>query len=256
MPKILIICSIERKDSGLFDFLKNQDYNLVFITADSEKNVATLDSVDLILCDINRLDKNPFECLAKIKEHFPQKTPVMMTFGETDNPSQLIIQSIDAGCADFINLPINQASFLNRVQSSLFKSYRANIRLSEDKLELFRHLIDESNDALFVIEPETSHFLDCNKKACDNLGYTRKEILQLGVINIEGALPKLELWQEHVNAVKKNGSMFLLGRHIRKNGTSFPVEVSIRYIETKDKNYIVASVRNVDELKEYTIDAT
>jgi PAS domain S-box-containing protein len=37
-------------------------------------------------------------------------------------------------------------------------------------LELFRSLIDQSNDAVEVVDPETLRFLDVNEKACKDLG--------------------------------------------------------------------------------------
>jgi len=41
-------------------------------------------------------------------------------------------------------------------------------RLEED-LDLFRTLINQSNDAIFIVDPETSRILYVNRKACANL---------------------------------------------------------------------------------------
>ncbi|MBL8092239.1 MAG: PAS domain S-box protein, partial [Anaerolineales bacterium] len=48
---------------------------------------------------------------------------------------------------------------------------------AEAELIEFRKLMDESNDAIFVIDPETSRYLDFNQTACELFGYTRKELL-------------------------------------------------------------------------------
>jgi len=44
--------------------------------------------------------------------------------------------------------------------------------------------------------------------------------------------------------------MFIEGRHKRKNQTTFPVEVSIKYILQNERNYIVAVARDISERKQ------
>ena len=41
---------------------------------------------------------------------------------------------------------------------------------------MFRTLVDQSNDAIKVVDPETLRFLDVNEKACSALGYSREEL--------------------------------------------------------------------------------
>jgi PAS domain S-box-containing protein len=40
-------------------------------------------------------------------------------------------------------------------------------------------------DAIEVVDPETFRFLDVNEKACTALGYSREELLALGVLDID-----------------------------------------------------------------------
>ena len=53
----------------------------------------------------------------------------------------------------------------------------AERKKAEEMLRLFRNLIERSNDCIFAIEPQWGRFLDATTKACDSLGYTRKELL-------------------------------------------------------------------------------
>ena len=55
-------------------------------------------------------------------------------------------------------------------------------RTAGRSLRLFRALIDHSNDAVEVVDPETLRFLDVNEKACQDLGYTREELLGFTVL--------------------------------------------------------------------------
>jgi PAS domain S-box-containing protein len=52
-------------------------------------------------------------------------------------------------------------------------------------LKLFRALVDQSNDAIEVIDPVSLRFLDVNEKACSALGYSREELLSLTVFDID-----------------------------------------------------------------------
>src|SRR5579864_4642504 len=58
-------------------------------------------------------------------------------------------------------------------------------REGERSLKLFRTLVDQSNDEVQVIDPETLRFLDVNEKACKDLGYTREELLSMTVLDID-----------------------------------------------------------------------
>jgi PAS domain S-box-containing protein len=120
---------------------------------------------------------------------------------------------------------------------------------AEERLRLFRNLINKSNDAIFVDDPETGHILDINDKACSNLGYTREELLNMRVFDIEAVLPDYVSWEEHVKEVKRKGYTVLEGRNRRKDGTTFPVEVNVSHIVIGENSYMVAVVRDITERK-------
>ena len=120
-------------------------------------------------------------------------------------------------------------------------------RESERSLKLFRALIDQSNDAVEVVDPETLRLLDVNEKACKDLGYSREELLSLSVYDIdpnarEGWEAKLreKLWDE--------GSLLTETIHQRKDGSTFPVETSLKFVKL-DRSYVVAVSRDISERK-------
>ena len=69
----------------------------------------------------------------------------------------------------------------------------------ETDLELFRDLINKSNDAIFVNDPQTGLFIFVNDKACASLGYDRQELLKMNVMDIETIFPDNFSWQTHVD---------------------------------------------------------
>lgn len=121
---------------------------------------------------------------------------------------------------------------------------------SEEKLLLFRNLIDRSNDAIFVNEIETGLILDANDKAYKNLGYTREELFNMRVKDIDDVLPDNFSWKEHLKEINEKGYRVLEGRHRRKDGSTFPVEINANIIDLGKQSYMVAVARDITERKQ------
>ncbi|HZX33166.1 MAG TPA: PAS domain S-box protein [Rhodocyclaceae bacterium] len=115
------------------------------------------------------------------------------------------------------------------------------------KLELFRTLVDNSSDAIEVLDPATLRFLDVNETDCRELGYSRDEMLSMTVHHID---PTVATESDSVvqRRLRETGSAVFEGVHIRKDGSRFPVEVSVQRVEL-DKPYLLAVVRNITERK-------
>ena len=120
----------------------------------------------------------------------------------------------------------------------------------ETDLELFRDLINKSNDAIFVNDPQTGLFIFVNDKACASLGYDRQELLKMNVMDIETIFPDNFSWQTHVDELRQRVSHMLEGIHKRKNGTTFPVEANVSYVVLNTREYMVAVVRDITERKQ------
>ncbi|HXX57511.1 MAG TPA: PAS domain S-box protein [Thermodesulfovibrionales bacterium] len=117
----------------------------------------------------------------------------------------------------------------------------------ETNLDILRDLINKSNDAIFVNDPRTGLFIFVNDRACASLGYDREELLKIGVMDIETSFPDTSLWQSHVNELRQRSGLILEGIHKRKDGTTFPVEANISYVELNTREYMVAVVRDITE---------
>jgi len=118
---------------------------------------------------------------------------------------------------------------------------------TEDSLRLFRALVDQSNDTIEVVDPETLRFLDVNERACMDHGFTREELLSMSVHDID---PNVRLNEARDRLeLEKSGFLMVESVHKRKDGSTFPVEVAIRSIQL-DRRYDVAVVRNITQRKE------
>jgi len=118
---------------------------------------------------------------------------------------------------------------------------------AEKSSRLFRMLIDQSSDAIEVIDPETLRFIDINGKACVDLGYCREELLSMRVCDIDPHIDDGTC--QRVNAeLRDTGSAVFESLHRRKDRSIFPVEVSLKQVEL-DRIYRVAVARDITERK-------
>ncbi len=123
-------------------------------------------------------------------------------------------------------------------------------KLAEEKLQQFRALIDQSNDAIYVIDQETSCYVDFNTKAYRSLGYTAEELANIGVINVALHVPNLQVWHRRVELVREQSGLVFETMYRRKDGSIFPVEVSSRMLTHGQRSYMVAGVRDLTERKQ------
>jgi len=124
----------------------------------------------------------------------------------------------------------------------------AELKQATDKLRLFRTLIDQSNDCIFILEPKWGRFLDVNDRACESLGYSRKELLEMSIKDIE-EFPDDFSWQQQIEELKLKGDITIQGRHKCKDGRRFFAETSLKFVKEEKEDYIIAIARDITERK-------
>lgn len=124
------------------------------------------------------------------------------------------------------------------------------LQQSERSLQLFHALMNLTDDAIHVINPATSQYLEFNERACARLGYTREELQRMGVVDISDVFPDQLAWGEHVQRVKAAGSMTLEGNHHHRDGSTFPVEVNVRFVTLDQREYMVSVARDITERRQ------
>jgi PAS domain S-box-containing protein len=123
------------------------------------------------------------------------------------------------------------------------------LKKANNDLTLFRKLLENSNDSIFIVDPENGAFLDMNETACRRLGYPRSTMLRMGVPDVQALVQAAGNWKTLKAKLMAHGTRLVEGRHIRADGTSFPVEVGISRAEIGGKEYILANARDITERK-------
>ncbi|MGI5860923.1 MAG: PAS domain S-box protein [Myxococcales bacterium] len=116
------------------------------------------------------------------------------------------------------------------------------LRESEER---FRLVLDGAADSFFLHDFE-GRFVDVNRRACESLGYSREELLRLRVQDVEADFDETRdppIWDK-----LRPGEPFKLnGRHRRKDGTVFPVEIHFSVVEVRGQRLIGGLARDMTE---------
>ena len=130
------------------------------------------------------------------------------------------------------------------------ETLREKVREGErsiQELKLFRSLVDQSNDSILVVDPETLRLLDANEKCCVRLGYTRDEMLALRVFDINPAMTEATT-SKILEQLKNTGFLQFESVHRRKDGSTLPVDVNLTRV-VLDRVYVVAIARDITKRK-------
>jgi PAS domain S-box-containing protein len=132
--------------------------------------------------------------------------------------------------------------FASFVDITDFRQVENSLRESSDR---FRAYIDQAADALFIHD-FSGHFVDVNIQACVSLGYSREELLEMNITDLEVDfdLPKAQAaWQ----CILPHQPFTLVGHHRRKNGAIFPVEVRFGSFIQGTERLFMGAVRDITD---------
>ena len=112
----------------------------------------------------------------------------------------------------------------------------------------FLKFSNQCMDGLIILKMNGCHEY-VNNAYCDLLGYSKDELLQMSVFDIEARLTKRNI-QKHISLVSTTGRTRFETAHRRKDGTLVEVEVTISNIEVLKKKFFIAVVRDLTKYKE------
>jgi len=153
------------------------------------------------------------------------------------------VRKLNAELEQRVNERTSQLVAANEwLQREIFERKRAN-----DELQLTQFCVDKASIGIFRISDE-GNIKFANDLACLCLGYTPKELRSLTVFDIDPTF-NLEVFQRHRIKMREDGSRTFETIHRRKDGSTFPVEITVNYLEYRDKGFTVSFSRNISERK-------
>lgn len=120
-------------------------------------------------------------------------------------------------------------------------------RRAEEVLRFTQTVVDQMSASAYWANAE-GRFVFVNKAACAALGYSRGELLDLHVWDIEPGDTEAA-WKVHWSLLKEQGSLTFETRHRGRSGVPFPVEVDATLVEFSGREYACGIARDISERK-------
>jgi PAS domain S-box-containing protein len=98
-----------------------------------------------------------------------------------------------------------------------------------------------------VLLDAEGRILEGNKTACRMYGYAREELLGLGIYDLEVQESPSDI-QTRIEWIRSHGSDLFESMHRRKDGTRFPVEISVTLLP--EQGQMVSFVRDITERRQ------
>lgn len=117
----------------------------------------------------------------------------------------------------------------------------------ENVLKLTRFSVENAGDSIYWITP-SAKIIDVNSASIKSLGYTREELLNLFVADID-IFYNAEIWPQHFADLREKGNLVFETIQKAKDGRLIPVEVTANYVKFNDEEYNCAFVRDISERK-------
>lgn len=116
---------------------------------------------------------------------------------------------------------------------------------TERRLRFTQFAVDHAVDGVLWAD-DSKRFIYANDAASRLLGYSREELLNLGIADIAPRHDP-DRFQRRLDEIRLNGTATYESTHRRKDGSEFPVEVSVSYLEFEGRGYTCGIIRDITE---------
>ena len=117
---------------------------------------------------------------------------------------------------------------------------------TEKKLSFTQYAMDHAFHSVFWVDPETGKFIYINKAACKSLGYTREEMLDMAVPQIDVDFPAEKL-EPFIETLREHDFIPTKGQHRKKNGCRIEVELICYLTDYIEGEIIVVFALDITE---------
>ncbi|EKQ54185.1 MAG: PAS domain S-box [Methanobacterium sp. Maddingley MBC34] len=131
-------------------------------------------------------------------------------------------------------------------------SKKMELKLQESE-EKFREVFNNANDAIFLHplknDGTPGNFVEVNDVACQRLGYTREELLQMSPADIDTE-ETIQKTSHYMEKLLVNGRATFEAFNLTRDGQEIPVEVSAHIFNLRGEMMVLSILRDITRRKE------
>jgi len=246
---ILIIDDDPNLRKTLADILKVKGY-ATLAAKDGAEGLAYLqaNTVALALIDLGLPDISGLDILSAIKANHPSTAVIILTGNATVESA---IEATNRGAFSYLLKPYEIEQLMLQIKRAIEKQ-QAETALRESEAQ-FRGLLEMAPDGMMLVN-DKQEILTVNRQFELMFGYDRAEIVGRNMAML--IPPRFIHHQEYSEAYIRNPKIRRFGQGgefyaCRKDGSEFPMEISLSPLETPEGLIVSAAVRDITERKRY-----
>lgn len=260
----------------LENILGTAGFENIWSTTDERDLIKQLEieKPDILLLDLMMPYVSGYDILEKIKEDEENFMPILVLTADTNPKSKE--RALKLGASDFLTKPFDLSEVILRIQNLLTTKFlmdrlqnqnvilEEKVKIKTEKLELakeeaekneqkFRMLFEANMDDInlfYLNKNGPSNFFESNAASETILGYSKEELLNLSVKDIDTQMTEF-YYEEKRQKLLKNGSASFETTIRRKGGEIRNVEVRANLIELDGKPVVLNIYRDITDRIRY-----
>ncbi len=143
-------------------------------------------------------------------------------------------------------VPFRERSGVVIAHTDITRRYLTEQQLRQSE-ERYRMLFESVKDAIVVVDAETLRIVDANESAQTMYGYSLEELRRMKAPDLSADPEQARQTIEHVKRQDRPTLFLNQGRHRRKDGSTFHVEISSGMLNMGGQRLISAVIRDVTQ---------
>ena len=215
-----------------------------------EEAVEKLDkrSYDAVISDYQLPLKNGLDFLRELREKH-NNIPFVIFTGK--GREEVAIKALNLGADGYYDKHGSTETVYGELTHgirSAMERVKAKSALEESE-KRYRTIMEHAAESIFVHDTK-GQIVDVNQLACKNCGYTKKELLSMNIADIDAEETENKKGGLFWSKVLEGQSFTFESAHKRKNGSVFPVEVTLGSITLGKETLVIALTRDITERKQ------
>lgn len=152
---------------------------------------------------------------------------------------ELAVRSSEGPGTRYLNLsaqPVQQDGQTHKVCGTLRDL--SGVAARTDEMYLMQFCVDNAAQMVHWLDPE-GNFIYANKAFCEQVGYTRDELADLNIFEVEPGLEKKH-WKNRWKQLKKQKRLEILSTRRTRSGEELPVRLMLNHVDYGGKEFELA----------------